>query len=187
MKHCPHCQSEFEDVIEACPDCHVPLDSAQAAALLQEANAGIEALLATNRVELDTLLQEARAARHLGSSTFVTAGRADDRFEADRLEVFLHDEGIEHVMLVARGNASADMLSKFSPGFFDVLVLQADRERAAALIDEARATFAARDEEFETALRDEALSGTENDNDDDDGDDWVDEKDGLEDLDDDEG
>lgn len=142
MKHCPSCLTEFEDAIEKCSDCSAQLEAGPARPLSAE----------------DAELPE--------SSELVSAGSAATGLEADRLRGILLEEGIEHVLLVPRGGASADALSKIAPGWFDIRVLAEERDRAARLIEEARADFAKRDWEFEAALRDEALQDTRSDDED---------------------
>ncbi len=134
MKHCPRCQVEFEDAVKTCSDCSAPLEAGAAAELPNPAGAELSA-----------------------SSELASAGNAANALEADRLKGILLDEGIQHVLLVPHGAASADALSKIAPGWFDIRVLAEDRARAAQLIEEARAAFAERDPEFEISLRDEAL------------------------------
>lgn len=135
MKHCPSCLTEFEDAIENCSDCSAQLEAGPA--------------------ELPSIA----GAELPETSELVSAGSAANGLEADRLKGILLEEGIQHVLLLPRGGASADALSKIAPGWFDIRVLAEERERAAKLIEVARADFAERDPEFEASLRDEALQG----------------------------
>jgi hypothetical protein len=135
MRYCPRCEAEYRDDVKSCTeDGAILMDAAEHAALARKRH----------------------ASEIVGRLVSVLA--LADGFEADELASGLADEGLD-VSLVSNRTDTLATLTDPGPEIFNVVVPEAQAERARAFLAEWRPQLEASEPEAESAAEREEATG----------------------------
>jgi len=120
MKYCPECESEYEDEVQTCADCDVPLISGEAF---------------RERQSREEAQREA-----LSREEFVPVKVAENAFEADRVREALEQEGIP-VLVRTFQDTAYDGIFVSQKGWGYVEVPESQKARAEQIVSEVSRMF----------------------------------------------
>ncbi len=138
MRYCPSCLEEYEDGTERCAEC--------------------EGETLVSEEELSRRPEFRRVHPDEDTTAFAVAGTAEDPFDADAFVAAIGDAGIPVLVRMRRGSSVEALTVSVPRPWWDILVPEAQRERAAQLIAETRAEVAAGSAEAEMAAEQEELA-----------------------------
>ena len=139
MKYCPECLSEYTDTTANCSECEGGVKLVSAAEL--EGRPGF------------------RRPEDEDTTSFVAVAEAEDPYEADAFSAAVEEAQIPVFVQLRRSSAADSLTSAVNHPYWQILVPEAQREKAAAIIELRRRELVESEVDAGKAAEDEELAG----------------------------